>query len=128
MGLSVGIDLASVASVDDALRDFGERYLERVYTTREVEDCRVGSTLSATRLAARFAVKEAAFKALRVPRDCAVPWRTVELVNGPSGAPELRLTGEAADLAAAGGIVELSVSLTHEGPFAAAVVLATLDR
>jgi holo-[acyl-carrier protein] synthase len=126
MGLSVGIDLASVASVDESLREFGERFLERVYTTREVDDCRVGSTLSAARLAARFAAKEAAFKALRVPPDLAVPWRTVEVVNGPSGAPELRVTGEAADLAASGGVVELAVSLTREGPFAAAIVLATL--
>ena len=126
MAYRVGIDLASVAAVDDSLLTFGQRYLERVYTDREIDDCRRGSALSSSRLSARFAAKEAAFKALDVPRDGAVPWRTIEVVSAPSGAPTLRLTREAAAAAAAAGISDLAVSLTHEGRFAAAVVIATV--
>lgn len=128
MTMHVGIDLVSVDSVDISLAAHGRRYLRRVYTDDEVADSRHGSTISAAQLAARFAAKEATYKALRVQPDVAVPWTSIELVTDPSGAPELRLTGRAAEIAAAAHVIELAVSVTHEGPFAAAVVIATVSR
>jgi holo-[acyl-carrier protein] synthase len=122
----VGIDLASVEDVEDALRVHGERYLRRVYTPREIDDCRtVSGTLDARRLAARFAAKEAVFKVLS-PGDVAFPLTTVEVVTGPSGQPELTFDPRGRSIAAAVGIRSLSVSLTHGGQYAAAVVIAEI--
>jgi holo-[acyl-carrier protein] synthase len=122
----IGIDLASVEDVEDALRVHGDRYLRRVYTAAEVDDCRTGSgALDTRRLAARFAAKEAAFKALS-PGDVAFPFTTVEVVTGQSGQPELALDQHGQSLAAAVGIRSLSVSLTHEGAYGAAVVIAEM--
>lgn len=125
MPLRVGTDLVLAGAVRDAIATHGRRYLERVYTAGELDDCRgADGAPDALRLAARFAAKEAAMKALRVGRDAAVPWTAIEVRRGAEGHPELRLHGPAAELAAAAGIAELAVSLTHEEPYASAVVIA----
>jgi|SRR5581483_2499923 len=125
MALRVGIDLVSVDSVRDSLENHGERYLERVYTEREVADCLSGDALDAERLAARFAAKEATLKVLRVG-DHAVPWQEIEVMRDPSGWVRLALTGEAANLARDASIADLALSLSHEQGFASAVVIAEI--
>jgi len=122
--ISIGIDLASADAVEESLQTHGERYLARVYTDRERRECRS----DAARLAARFAAKEAALKALR-REDEAIPWTSIGVCTDGAGRPTLELIGPAAALARRRGVAELSVSLTHEGQFAAAVVVANLgDR
>jgi holo-[acyl-carrier protein] synthase len=123
MGLRVGADISRVDDVCASVVRFGERYLQRVYTPHEIASCTGSSTVAAASLAARFAAKEATIKVLR-PTDATPAWRTIEVHQHPSGWCELRLTGEAAKLAAAAEITELAVSLTHEGGLAAAVVVA----
>jgi holo-[acyl-carrier protein] synthase len=123
--LRVGIDLVQVSTVRDAIAAHGDHYLERVYTARELEDCRTGGVVDPQRLAARFAAKEAAMKALRVA-DEAVPLPTIEVVRGRTGYAELELHGPAGELARAQGITSLAVSLTHEDEYASAVVAAEL--
>jgi holo-[acyl-carrier protein] synthase len=124
MPVRVGIDLTSVTAVQESIRTHAERYLERVYTDAEVADCRTPAGLDAERLAARYAVKEAAMKVLRPRDDDAVPWNTIEVHRPASGSVEVELSGRAAELAAETGIGELVASLTHELEFAAAVVVA----
>ncbi|HEY7422168.1 MAG TPA: holo-ACP synthase [Gaiellaceae bacterium] len=125
MKLRVGLDLVLVETVQEALRTQGDRYLERIYTPQEIEDCHDGDTVSPHRLAARFAAKEAALKALRLPPNEGLDWRSIELVREPDGWTWLRLTGRARELADGAGLSALSVSVTHEALFAAAIVAAT---
>jgi holo-[acyl-carrier protein] synthase len=123
----VGIDLVRVSTVRDAIAAHGERYLRRVYTAREIEDCRTAGVVDPLRLAARFAAKEATMKALRVA-DQAIPWPSIEVVRDPAGYADLALHGRAGELADAQGIAALSVSLTHEEEYASAVVAAEITR
>ncbi|MCW2992107.1 MAG: acpS [Solirubrobacterales bacterium] len=116
MTTAVGIDLVAVESVGEALREHGERYLSRVYTPAEV----AASHGSPRRLAERFAAKEAAIKALRPDRGTAVPWREIELLDGP----QLVLSGGARELARAAGLSRLAVSVSAQGEYATAVVYA----
>jgi len=74
-------------------------------------------------LAARFAAKEAAMKALGVGLG-AFAFHDVEVVRAPSGAPSLRVTGQASVLAARLGVSSWKVSLTHTATMAQAVVVA----
>ncbi len=122
MPLRVGLDLVSVRDVQQALAEHGEHYLRRVYTPAEVADCRSGAGLAAERLAGRFAAKEAAIKVLRD----GVPWPLVEVVRDPSGWVGLALHGVARERAQQCGITSVTLSLTHESGFAAAVVVAEL--
>ena len=124
MPVRVGIDLVSVASVEESIEAHADKYLERIYTDRELDDCRVDGTVDAERLAGRFAAKEATMKTLR-PGDEAVPWSSIEVRREASGWVEVELSGPAADLAEQAGIADMAVSLTHERGFAAAVVVAT---
>lgn len=127
MALRVGTDLASVDAVRDSVETHGEHYLERIYTERELADCSTGTSLDHERLAARFAAKEATLKVLR-PDEQGIPWNTIEVFRHPSGWVDLRLSGPAAELAAAAGISELALSIAHEHGFATAVVVATAPR
>lgn len=119
MSLRTGIDLVEIERVEEAVRIYGERFLRRVYTLRELSDTG-GNTAS---LAARFAAKEAAAKALGtgVGEVC---WQDLEILRGPACEPELHLHGRAAELARELGLAEWSVSLSHTGKMAAAVVVA----
>jgi holo-[acyl-carrier protein] synthase len=126
VALRVGIDLVSVEHVEESVRVHAGRYLQRVYTERELHDCtRPDGAPDAQRLAARFAAKEATLKVLR-STDEAVPWHTIGVRSGLHGAPSIELAGAAARLARRRGVESLAVSLTHEGPFAAAIVVASV--
>lgn len=125
MSLAVGIDLVRVSRIAESLEHFGERFLRRIFTEREVAYARSAPALQNERLAARFAAKEAALKALGLA-DRGVGWRDIEVGVSPSGAPELLLHGAARELA--GSPESLAVSLSHEGDFATAVVVTHLPR
>jgi holo-[acyl-carrier protein] synthase len=118
-GLHIGLDLVSVDQVTDSIATHGERYLSRTYTDDELRDC--GG--QPHRLAARFAAKEATMKALD-RGDEALPWTSIAVHRDESGRPTLVLTGAAAELAKRRGIDSFELSLTHDGGFGAAVVVA----
>ena len=123
MSIRVGIDLVSVDTVVESIRDHGERYLKRIYTDTELHDCRGAEGPTPERLAARFAAKEATLKVLR-PAEEAIPWRDIEVVRHPSGWVELKLGGRAAVSAAAQGLGDFALSMSHEAGYATAVVAA----
>lgn len=114
--IQIGIDIVAVARLESALA-LWPRLADRLFTS---EERRYAQTRArpGEHLAARFAAKEAAFKALGVgwPR---VSWQDVEVVS-TGGPPSLVLRGRAAELAA--GLSAL-VSLAHDGGMAAATVL-----
>lgn len=128
MALRIGLDLLHADRVAESIATHSERYLDRVFTAEELRDCAAADGPDPDRLAARFAAKEATIKVLRPGADEPVAWRDIAVLRGPAGAPALRLTGSAAALAAAAGIDDVAVSLTHEGGLAGAVVIAHADQ
>jgi holo-[acyl-carrier protein] synthase len=113
----IGIDLIEIGRLERAL-ERRPRLAERLFTEAELANARQ-RLRPGRHLAARFAAKEAAMKALGVP----LPARQIEVEGGAREAPTLRLHGRAADLTAARRL-QLQVSLTHSQEMAAAVVLA----
>jgi holo-[acyl-carrier protein] synthase len=105
--------------VSDAIRDFGARYLDRVYTPGEQASYATGGASS---LAARFAAKEAVLKLIGTADG--VDLRGIEIAT-ENGRPEVRLTGRAAELAQEAGIdaADIDVSLSHTGDLALAVAV-----
>jgi holo-[acyl-carrier protein] synthase len=112
--------------VRESISEHGARYLKRIYTDDELNDCHTAQGIIAERLAARFAAKEATLKVLR-PIDEAIPWRTMEVVRHSAGWVEMELSGRAAALAAEAGLSGFALSISHEGAFASAIVIAELD-
>jgi holo-[acyl-carrier protein] synthase len=125
MSTGVGIDLVLVSRVEASLARFGDRFLRRVFTEGEIAYARASPDATAERLAARFAAKEAAIKALGLgERNVGVGWRQIEVARDDSGRCRLLLHGRARAAADEAGVGELSLSITHEGDYSAAVVLA----
>jgi len=127
--LRVGMDLVSVEEVAASVDHFGDRYVARLFTPHEIETCRTADDVTVGRdayavesLAARFAAKEAVVKVLR-PVEVQPDWRSIEIHRMTGGWCEIRLSGQAAELAADAGIGELTVSLSHEASVAGAVVV-----
>lgn len=114
----VGIDLVDVARMERAL-ERRPRLAQRLFHPTEISYAS-SRPRPAMHLAARFAAKEAALKALG---ERAVPLRDFEVTGGGREAPALKLHGAAAEAAAERG-VELDVSLTHTHDLAGAVVSA----
>ena len=81
----------------------------------------------AERFAARFAAKEAAFKALGTGWSHGVRWVDVEITHAPSGKPELTLRGQAEEIARQMGVVRTAVSISHAGRFVVAQVIFESD-
>jgi holo-[acyl-carrier protein] synthase len=118
MKLSSGIDLIEIQRIRKALDRHGERFLKRIFTESEIRQARG----SAPELAARFAAKEAASKALGTGIG-PISWVDVETLSEPSGKPVLHLHGRARTIAEYLGYQTWSVSLTHAREMAAAVVV-----
>ena len=125
--MRVGTDLALIVQTQASIDEFGERYLTRIWTPGELADSTQRGAGQVASLTARFAAKEALLKALAPEPTATPPWTSMEIVVAPSGAPQLQLHGECAELAAARGVVSLAVSLTHEADYASAVVVALCD-
>jgi holo-[acyl-carrier protein] synthase len=116
----VGCDVVAIEDVQGSLAAFGDRYLRKVFTAGEINDCHGLNQVQ--RLAARFAAKEAVIKAFAQP-DMAFPWHEIEVTrDGPL--PLLRLSGSLAERAQQQGWLSSSLSLSHADCHAMAVVLA----
>jgi len=117
---ALGIDLVDVARIEAAVLRWGDRFLNRVYTPAEQAFCfRKGEMYRS--LAARFAAKEAAMKALGTGWKRGVRWVDLEVTRNPGSAPQMALHGRSGELAAGRRFL---VSLTHTDTQAIAVVIA----
>jgi holo-[acyl-carrier protein] synthase len=126
-----GVDIIEVARVRRAAERWGERFLRRVFTPGELADC--GLAEGAPRfesLAARWAAKEAAAKALgrglsglAAGTGDLLHFHDLEVARGPGGRPELRLHGGAAAAAVALGLAQIALSLSHTREHAIASVV-----
>jgi len=118
----IGIDLVENARIRDSIDRFGDRFLSRIYTEVEKEYCSKCSD-PVIHYAARFAAKEAAFKALGRGWAGGVKWKDVEVQRLSSGKPELHLYGEALAIATEMRSTRFHVSLTHDQLISSAVVI-----
>lgn len=122
MIVGVGIDMVRIERVTGVLERKGQRALSRFFTAAERERCR-SSRHPPESFAARFAAKEAFYKALGTGVGIAGAWTEVEVVNDGSGAPSIRLSGRAAQAAAERGVRRVHLSITHTDDTAAAFVV-----
>lgn len=114
----IGCDVVAIEEVQDSLAAFGDRYLRKVFTANEINECQGHNLVH--KLAARFAAKEAVIKAFAEP-DMPFPLREIEITrDGPL--PLLRLTGTVAARARCQGWLSSSLSLSHADCHAMAVV------
>ncbi len=123
----IGVDMTEIREVRRLAETAGPSFIESAFTERERE----GSLKAADRweyLAARFAAKEAVFKALgHLTADRTFDFREIETLNQEDGSPYVVLTPMLRLVMAEAGVARLHISLTHEKEYACAFVVAESD-
>lgn len=126
MIIGIGMDLVEIDRIAATLQRHGERALQRLFTTREASYCQ-GSRSPVESFGARFAAKEALFKALGTGWTGGVAWHEVEVLPDAAGAPRLHLHGRTLEVATGLGVRRSFVSLTHTSTVAGAYVVLEGD-
>jgi holo-[acyl-carrier protein] synthase len=120
MKLATGVDLIEIARIEEVVARHGKYYLERIFTSAELEYC----GKRAESLAGRWAAKEAVAKALGTGIGD-VAWKEIEILGDEQKAPVLILYGAAGNKAKELGLINWSVSISHNQSNAIAFVVAT---
>lgn len=126
MIVGTGVDIVETSRIEAALQKHGERFAGRICTPAERAYCEKFKN-RAERLAARFAAKEAAFKALGTGLREGVHWLDVEVTHLASGKPELILRGRAEEIARQIGVTRTAVSISHSDRYVIAQVIFESD-
>ena len=112
----IGVDIVEISRIKKTVARWGDSFLHRVYTKSELTLCQ-GKLPS---LAARFAGKEAAIKALEQTEG--ITWKQIEVLSESDGRPLLRLHGRAQEQAQSLGLAGLAITLSHSREYAVAFV------
>jgi len=116
----IGIDIVEIGRVKEAVDKYGRAFLDKIFTARELKYCRRSKAFKYPELAVRFAAKEAYSKAIGTGiagfgrRKKGLSWKSIEVVNRPSGQPVLSINGKIDRRA--------HVSLSHSRDYAVASV------
>jgi holo-[acyl-carrier protein] synthase len=110
----IGIDIVEIGRVKTAVKQFGSKFLNKIFTKREIKYCTKKKALKFPELAARFAAKEAYSKAVGTGMN-GIRWREIEIINNNNGKPHLFVKHKLNRKAL--------ISLSHSMRYAAAVVL-----
>jgi len=122
-----GIDLVDFPRIEEMVKRHGERFVNRIFTAAE-QAYSQASKNGTEKLAGRFAAKEAILKLMGTGWRGKIAWTDIEIVNTPTGQPEVKLSGEVEKIAAKLGIKHISVSITHTANFAIASAVAVAEK
>lgn len=122
MIVGTGVDLCEVKRIRASVERFGAKFVERVFTPREIAYVERKAN-KYERYAARFAAKEAGMKAIGTGWRGGIRWQDFEVTNLRSGKPTLAFHGVAARVAERMGVKNVALSMTHTAETAMAMLI-----
>ena len=125
MKIKCGVDIIEISRVKESIESLGERFINRVFTEKEIEYCESKNAQKYQHYAARFAAKEATFKALswKLEDKYAICWKDIEVVDNEQGRPSLNIIGMNLD-----DIENIDISLSHCKEYATAVCIIEINN
>lgn len=119
MKIKCGTDIIEISRIREGINELGEKFSNRIYTKKEIEYCESKKEQKYQHYAARFAAKEAAFKALswNIKDKYKIEWKDIEVINDAQGRPQLNIIGIDISL-----IDSIDISLSHCREYAVANV------
>lgn len=123
MKVKCGVDIIEISRIKESMEDDEqEKFKNRVYTTKEIEYCENKKKQKYQHYAARFAVKEAVFKALseKIPDKYGIEWKDIETTNDEQGRPQVQVEVKGIDIQE---IENIDVSISHCKEYAIANVV-----
>ncbi|CDA16357.1 MAG: holo-ACP synthase [Clostridia bacterium] len=125
MQIKTGIDIIEVNRIKEAIQDLDEKFLKRVYTNYEIEYCNSKNNMKYQHFAARFAAKEAVFKAIsnKLKSKYDISWTDIEIKNDENGKPMFFI-----DKLNKCDIISKDISMSHIKDYAIASVSILLEN
>lgn len=125
MKVKCGVDIIEISRVKDSIENLGDSFLNRVFTKKEIEYCEGRGKSKYEHYAARFAVKEAVFKALSEAVDdkYSITWKDIETLNDEQGRPKVEVL-----FVKSSKIESIDVSISHCKEYAIANVVVLLKN
>lgn len=127
MQVTTGVDIIEVQRIQDSIEKLGDAFLNRIYTEAEIAYCNKSTNMKYQHFAARFAAKEAAFKALSEfihGREDAI-WKEIEIVNNSDGKPKINV--DKLRKSQLKNLKNIDVSVSHIKEYAVASVVAVIE-
>ena len=120
MKISCGTDIIEIERIKDSIEETNNKFLNRVYTEKEIEYCESKKAQRYQHYAARFAAKEAVFKAISIKLEdkYSICWKDIEIINDSQGRPSVTLQGNIQK-----NIQQIDISLSHCKEYATANVV-----
>lgn len=120
MVIGIGIDIIEIERIQQSVDNFGDRFLKKIFTEKELDYC-LSKANKYQHLAARFAAKEAIAKALTTGWNKEFAWTNIEIINEPSGLPKAFLLGNLAEFLSDNK--HLQISMSHSLHYVACVAI-----
>lgn len=120
MVLGLGIDIIEIDRIKDSIEDYGDTFLNKIYTPAEILYCQ-SKFNKYQHYAARFAAKEAVYKALATGWQEVLSWQDIEIFNEPSGMPQVSMRGKLREFLAEDK--SLKISISHSNNYVACVAV-----
>lgn len=120
MVIGIGIDIIEIDRIKESAENYGDRFLNKIYTKKELNYC-LKKKYKYQHLAARFAAKEAVYKALATGWNKEVSWQNIEISNEPNGMPVVTLNGNLKKFLDKGK--NLKISMSHSRDYVTCVAI-----
>ncbi len=120
MVFGIGIDIIEIDRIKTSVEKYGNHFLNKIYTETELDYC-LSKVNKHQHLAARFAAKEAVFKALTTGWNKDVGWKDIEIYNEPNGMPLVKLRGDLESFLSNG--MRLKISMSHSRDYVTCVAI-----
>jgi holo-[acyl-carrier protein] synthase len=120
MVIGIGIDIIEIDRIKKSVDENGDKFLEKVYTPGELKYC-LSKKNKYQHLAARFAAKEAIYKAISSNWDSELSWQDMEIVNTPNGMPEVKFKGNLEKFLSKDK--DLKISMSHSRDYVTCVAI-----
>lgn len=116
MKVTCGVDIIEVNRIQESIENLGDRFLNKIYTASEIEYCSSKKQMQYQHFAARFAAKEAIFKAMSdlLQDKYEITWTDVEILNDAKGKPQVHFINKSYP------IKQIDISLSHLKEYALA--------
>jgi len=122
MKISCGTDIIEVDRIKRAINKNGTKFLNKIFTENEITYCESKNKMKFQHYAARFAAKEAVYKAISKVIKRNYSWQDIEIINEESGKPIANLKFDKEN------IVDIDVSLSHIDKYATATAVITYEK
>ena len=122
MQITCGTDIIEIERIKESIEDLGEKFLNRIYTQTEIEYCESKKGQKYQHYAARFAAKEAIFKAIskELKDKYEIGWKNMEILNDEQGRPQVKIKEVQRE--------NIDISIWHCKDYAVAMVVMLVEE